>query len=263
MGRIEMDPIPTVQMRGILLQEAHRHPYIEALGSMYLLKLRYGPRFCTSAGSCWRLVFVHALMPWLKKHRLIEMFDQDYMCVDAEEADSGDLRRSKSLRIDPNLLGARRRNNFVAANSKLKEENEQLKVSMMALQRQLSMMSMNLPRVVRHDISESTENTALTQESGLSRTSSKSRKSTKESRDGKHVKAKKPKQSRTKSADDAYAVSDSDRAQIQEFLSESGNPLPRAEPTQVKKTKRGTKVPKAKKTKKPIRDYPSKDGGAS
>ena len=53
----------------ILQHEAHRHPYIETLGVMYLLKLRHGNNFCTLAGSCRRLIFVYVLMPWLSKYR--------------------------------------------------------------------------------------------------------------------------------------------------------------------------------------------------
>ena len=41
-GDLELDNYPTIYMKDILTNEAHRHPYIELLGVMYLMKLRYG-----------------------------------------------------------------------------------------------------------------------------------------------------------------------------------------------------------------------------
>ena len=57
-------------MRDVLIHEAHRHPYLELLGTMYLYKLRYAESFGSTAGSCWRLLFVYGLMPWLHKYRI-------------------------------------------------------------------------------------------------------------------------------------------------------------------------------------------------
>mmetsp|Transcript_5580 Transcript_5580/g.11450 ORF Transcript_5580/g.11450 Transcript_5580/m.11450 type:complete len:192 (-) Transcript_5580:578-1153(-) len=61
-GPVDLDPFPTVHLRDILATEAHRHPYMEILGRVYLMKLRYGDKFVSNAGSCWRLIFVYALM---------------------------------------------------------------------------------------------------------------------------------------------------------------------------------------------------------
>lgn len=71
-GPLEFDAFPTIHLRDILSHEAHRHPYISVLGTMYLMKLRYQKDFGTTAGSCWRLIFVYALMPWLQKYRILE-----------------------------------------------------------------------------------------------------------------------------------------------------------------------------------------------
>ena len=70
-GGLELDNYPRIFMKDILAHEAHRHPYINLLGVMYLMKLRYGEHFGNRAGSTWRLIFVHALMPWLNKYRLL------------------------------------------------------------------------------------------------------------------------------------------------------------------------------------------------
>ena len=53
----------------VLAVEAHRHPFIETLGSMYLMKLKYKGSFMNRAGSKWRELLVIALMPWLHKYR--------------------------------------------------------------------------------------------------------------------------------------------------------------------------------------------------
>ena len=68
LGPVELDPYPLMFRKDILSHEAHRHPYIERLGIMYMLALRYndfGSRRC----SCWRMLFVYALLPWMRKYR--------------------------------------------------------------------------------------------------------------------------------------------------------------------------------------------------
>lgn len=67
---VSVDALPVVFRQNLLSTESHRHPYIEMLGQMYLMKLRYRDNFGSRAGSIWRLLFVSALMPWLKKKRI-------------------------------------------------------------------------------------------------------------------------------------------------------------------------------------------------
>ena len=59
----------------------HRHPYIERLGLMYMYKIKYGDRFAKKSGSIWRLLFVFALMPWLRKYRISNSEDIDQAII--------------------------------------------------------------------------------------------------------------------------------------------------------------------------------------
>ena len=59
------------------MHDAHRHPYMERLGVIYMLKLRHGEEFGTRSGSAWRLIMVMALMPWLRRYRLDEDEKED------------------------------------------------------------------------------------------------------------------------------------------------------------------------------------------
>jgi len=69
-GKSEIDSYPAVHTKDILIQEAHRHPFLELLGAMYMMKLRYADHFGKTAGSCWRLLFIYALFPWLSQYRV-------------------------------------------------------------------------------------------------------------------------------------------------------------------------------------------------
>lgn len=74
---LDIDSLPRVFRQNLLSAEAHRHPFMEQLGQMYLMKLRHKDDFGTKAGSIWRLLFVSALMPWLRKKRIQGDVDVD------------------------------------------------------------------------------------------------------------------------------------------------------------------------------------------
>lgn len=71
LGPVEFDPYPTIHVRDLVAHEAHRHPFIEILGTMYLMKLRYARHFGSRAGSAWRLIFIYALLPWMHQYRIL------------------------------------------------------------------------------------------------------------------------------------------------------------------------------------------------
>lgn len=63
------DNVPIYYRTELLMHEAHRHPFIERLSAMYLMRLKHGDYFASNAGAAWRHLFVLTLMPWLLKHR--------------------------------------------------------------------------------------------------------------------------------------------------------------------------------------------------
>ena len=72
------DKYPRFFRQALLLQESHKHPWLEVLGKMYLMKYRYREKFISSAGYTYRLIFALSLMPYLRKFRLTNRkMDQD------------------------------------------------------------------------------------------------------------------------------------------------------------------------------------------
>jgi len=106
-GPLEFDPYPTIHLRDLVAHEAHRHPYIEILGTVYLMKLRYSERFGSRSGSAWRLMFVYALLPWMHQYRIPDeaadkkdkSFDSDEVLEEKGITPRGG-RRLPSLRRD-------------------------------------------------------------------------------------------------------------------------------------------------------------------
>ena len=131
LGPIDMDAAPTMHTRDILIHEAHRHPYIEALGSFYLTKLRYGNRYCTRAGSTWRLIFVYALMPWMQKHRIAGEIEES--TKDIEGADGPSIFSSFS-KAHPCRLIAQTNDDLYEENERLRKELTRLRVLITARQ---------------------------------------------------------------------------------------------------------------------------------
>jgi len=95
-GGLVLDNHPNIFRKEVLSVEAHRHPYLETLGVMYLMKLKHGKKFATTSGSCWRLLFVFALMPWLRKYRVMT---RPSMVSDYEEDFHDDEMKCISTRL--------------------------------------------------------------------------------------------------------------------------------------------------------------------
>jgi hypothetical protein len=119
-GPLELDNFPTIHTRDVLLHEAHRHPYIELLGTMYLMKIRYTKHFGNMYGSFWRLMFVHALMPWLHRYRVT--------VEESDDAAANDEFATPTSGLIFNLKGSMaKKADMIAMLEQLKAENEQLK----------------------------------------------------------------------------------------------------------------------------------------
>jgi len=94
MDDISIDKIPYWYRHLILTTEAHHHPYIERLGMMYMMKLRYRDRFGKKSGAIWRLLFVFALMPWLQKYR-----------IKNDDIDKLEIQRLMMVHVKKSLIG--------------------------------------------------------------------------------------------------------------------------------------------------------------
>lgn len=95
-GPIILDAGPFAFRKDLLLHDAHRHPYIERLGLLYMMKLRFGNSFATRNGSCWRLLFTLALMPWFRKYRIRSYAEslEDKMDENESKAEMSRMLRS-------------------------------------------------------------------------------------------------------------------------------------------------------------------------
>ncbi|CAB9513809.1 expressed unknown protein [Seminavis robusta] len=101
-GNSPLDPAPHAFYKDLLLHEAHRHPFIERLGLLYLLKLNNGKQFCTRAGAHWRILFVLALLPWMRNYRVRDGHEQLM-----DDDDDEDLSPAEQLQKEFNRGGAK------------------------------------------------------------------------------------------------------------------------------------------------------------
>ena len=86
----KFDYVPLNFTKEILLHEAHRHPFIERLGAMYLMRLRH-KGFGSNAGGCWRQLFVLTLFPWLLKYRV----SHEQRCIESVSDQQAEEKQNK------------------------------------------------------------------------------------------------------------------------------------------------------------------------
>jgi hypothetical protein len=68
----KFDYVPLSYIKELLVHEAHRHPYLERLSMLYLMRLRYKSFASSDACGAWRQLFVVTLLPWLMTYRVNE-----------------------------------------------------------------------------------------------------------------------------------------------------------------------------------------------
>uniref|UniRef100_A0A7S3UDG6 Uncharacterized protein n=1 Tax=Picocystis salinarum TaxID=88271 RepID=A0A7S3UDG6_9CHLO len=103
MGRIDVDLLqkdlaifdgyPRWFQVDLIVHEAHRHPFIERLATLYLYRWAYRGKsgFGNTPSACWRLIFVLTLMPWFVKDRVHALQDPIIAEVDMPVSSSKKL----------------------------------------------------------------------------------------------------------------------------------------------------------------------------
>ena len=96
-----------------------------------MMKLRHGDNFGRVSGSIWRLLFVFALMPWLRKYRIIETSNNKELLLPNDQEEQQERRTGAGNDVNvewqPVSVGVRRRRDLESENSLLKEEIAALK----------------------------------------------------------------------------------------------------------------------------------------
>lgn len=96
-----LDSYPMAFRRDLIVHDAHRHPWIERLGTIYMMKLQHGRQFGRRGGAAWRMVFVFALLPWLRKHRQIAPL---YLAKSEDEEELLDGIEDDEFRLDSPIV---------------------------------------------------------------------------------------------------------------------------------------------------------------
>lgn len=109
-GPVNLDYYSAVFRRDLLLHEAHRHCLIERLGLIYLLKLKHRDNFANRAGSCWRLLYVLALMPWMRKYRVCSDGVSKSQAEVEAEVENEQIGRMSIRRMSIRRMSTRRMN---------------------------------------------------------------------------------------------------------------------------------------------------------
>jgi len=91
------DLLPITFRKELLMHDAHRHPFIERLGLLYMLKLRHGTNFGTQAGAIWRILITLALMPWLRRYRAANHVEPYYHQISRR---SGQTSSALMVKVD-------------------------------------------------------------------------------------------------------------------------------------------------------------------
>lgn len=133
-GPVDLDKFPTIFRKDLLSADAHRHPYVERLGVMYMMKLRHGKKFGKQSGSIWRLLFVFALMPWLRRYRILGGSDLPESALLNKLAfhDSGKTFKRRPLHRSSEDTDY---SQLKLENETLRKENEQLKAKLLSDQK--------------------------------------------------------------------------------------------------------------------------------
>jgi len=95
-----------------------------------MYKLRYGERFVHTAGSGWRLLFTLALMPWMRKYRVM------HRPVLTQEGDDDD---SEAETVRKDILTGMSNTNFKKITT-LKKQNAQIREAKTELEHELELL---------------------------------------------------------------------------------------------------------------------------
>jgi hypothetical protein len=127
-GNIPLDAYAISFRKDIMIHDAHRHPYMERWASLFLLKLRHGDGFGTSAGAAWRILFTMALMPWLRNYRVHPKL----------RASAWSTRHSSAMLMQGAGAGGDSYEDLYARNQKLEREVQRLKKELASMEEEQS-----------------------------------------------------------------------------------------------------------------------------